>query len=133
MTEARTVPLMGRLDDPDGEAERSGKRGGIANVQVRLRDGVVTDAVFLVHGCSVTMACLSAACALSRGRTPGQIRREVTEERIDEVLGGLPEDHEHCARLARATLLGAIEDALLNSREKWRKLYQVNRRSSSRW
>ncbi len=128
MTDRASIPLMGRLSDPDGEAVRRDHEGGLANVQVRIRRGKVTDAVFFVQGCSVTMACLSAACALARGKEPAEIRSTVTPQRIDEVLGGLPPDHERCAKLAIATLVGAIDDAILNGVEDWQKLYRVRRR-----
>lgn len=127
MNEEVRIPLMGRLRDPDGEAERMGSCGDTSNIQVRIRNGRITDAVFEVYGCAATMACSSAACALARGKTPAEVRRSVTAKRVAEVLGGLPEDHEHCAVLAVNTLHGAIEDALLNSRDQWKRLYQVGR------
>jgi nitrogen fixation NifU-like protein len=124
---AHVIPLMGRLRTPDGEAERMGSCGDIVNVQVQMQSGRISHAVFVAQGCAATMACASAACALARGKTAGEARIEVTPERVREILGGLPSDHEHCSVLAVNALRGAVEDAVLTSRDDWRRLYRVDR------
>ncbi len=117
-------PLLGPIPRPDGEAERSNACGDTMRIQVRLGNGVVSEAACTVHGCTVALACAQAAAALARGRTPAEVLRRLSAAALIEVLDGLPEDHEHMAEMAIETLHGAVEDALLNSREEWKKLYR---------
>jgi nitrogen fixation NifU-like protein len=49
------------------------------------------------------------ATELARGKAVSQAK-EITPEMIEAALGGLPEDHKHCASLAAATLQLAITD-----------------------
>jgi nitrogen fixation NifU-like protein len=120
-----TRPLMGPLPAFDGEAERMGSCGDTVYIQVKLERGIVSEAGFQIDGCAVTLACANAAVALARGRRVADVLRLVTPEAVIEILGGLPEDHEHCARLACNALRGAVEDALLGSGDSWRKLYRT--------
>ena len=105
-----TRPLTGPIPRPDGEAERSNSCG---------------DTACTVRGCTVALACAQAAAALARGRTPADVLRRMTASSLIEVLEGLPDDHEHMAEMAAETLHGAVQDALLNSREQWKKLYRT--------
>jgi len=78
--------------------------------------GVVREIRVQPRGCAYTIACASAVSALARGRTldevlgiePGQVAAE---------LGGLPEDHLHCARLAVNVLGEAIAESVRAARE----------------
>ncbi len=115
---------MGPIARPDGEAERSNACGDTIRIQVRLGNGVVSEAACMVRGCTVALACAQAAAALARGRTPADVLRRLGAPALIEVLDGLPDDHEHMAEMAVETLRGAVEDALLNSREQWKKLYR---------
>ena len=119
-----TRPLTGPIARPDGQAERTNGCGDTILIQVRLDNGVVSEAACLVHGCTVALACAQAASALARGRTPAEVLRRLTASSLVEVLDGLPDDHEHMAEMAAATLHGAVQDALLNSREEWKRLYR---------
>ncbi|MBW2263605.1 MAG: iron-sulfur cluster assembly scaffold protein [Deltaproteobacteria bacterium] len=120
-----TRPLSGSIPRPDGEAERSNSCGDTIRIQVRLDNGVVSEAACTVHGCTVALACARAATALARGKTPADVLRRMTASSLIEVLEDLPDDHEHMAEMAAETLHGAVEDALLNSREEWKKLYRT--------
>ena len=119
-----TTPLSGPITRPDGQAERTNSCGDTMLIQVQLDNGVVSEAACTVHGCTVALACAQAAAALVRGRTPADALRRLTASSLFEVLDGLPDDHEHMAEMAVQTLHGAVQDALLNSREEWKKLYR---------
>ena len=60
-------------------------------------------------GCLYTTACASAVSVLAQSRTLEQAL-EIQPEDVETELGGLPEDHRHCARLAVDTLGEAIAD-----------------------
>jgi NifU-like protein involved in Fe-S cluster formation len=110
---------------PDGEAERSNACGDTMRIQVMLANGVVSEATCTVHGCTVALACAQAAAALVRGRTPADVLHRLTASSLIDVLDGLPDDHEHMAEMAVETVHGAVRDALLSSREHWKKLYRT--------
>lgn len=120
-----TKPLVGHLAHPDGEAERTNGCGDVMRIQVKLEDGIVTEAATTVHGCATALACANAAAALARGRTAAQILRGLTSGDLVGVLDGLPEDHLFLAEQALDTLHGAVRDALLGASDGWKKLYRT--------
>ena len=65
------------------------------------------------QGCAFTIACASAVSILVVGKTADDALR-ITPEDVEKELGGLPEDHLHCARLAVNTLGEALESAYRN-------------------
>ena len=117
-------PLVGFLERPDGEAERTNSCGDVMRIQVRLVDGVVVEAVSTVHGCATALACANAAAALARGRRAVDIIRNLEPQSIVDVLDGLPDDHLFLAQQAADTVCGAVRDALVSEREGWKKLYR---------
>jgi nitrogen fixation protein NifU and related proteins len=62
------------------------------------------------RGCDYTVACASAVTDLAKGKTVDEALLLQPED-VERELGGLPEDHHHCARLAVNTLGEAIADA----------------------
>ena len=63
----------------------------------------------LPQGCVYTLVCASAMSELAKGRDLDQAL-ELEPHDVADALGGLPEDHLHCARLAVNTLGEAIAD-----------------------
>jgi len=97
------------LYDPDGHAEVKGSCGDSIEIfLVSGSDGRLRMA-FRTDGCIPTVACGSMLCRMVKGRTPKEAL-ELTEDDLIEALGGLPEDHRHCATLAIDTLFKALLD-----------------------
>jgi nitrogen fixation NifU-like protein len=69
----------------------------------------ISDIRQMPRGCAFTIACASAMTELARNRTLEQAL-EITPQEVEAELGGLPQDHLHCARLAVNTLGEAIAD-----------------------
>ena len=63
---------------------------------------------------------------LAKGKTIAGARNIEARDVIRE-LGGLPPDHEHCARLAVATLRAALRDHVIHGKAPWKRLYQAGR------
>ena len=84
------------------------------DVALRVDDGIITDIRVAPHGCIYTVACASAMSELARGRELDQAL-ELDPQEVVAALGGLPEDHLHCARLAVNTLGEAISDYYRNA------------------
>ena len=50
--------------------------------------------------------------------------QKIKSDDIVEEVGGLPEDHMHCAILARNTMQDAIRDYMAMEGKSWKKAYR---------
>lgn len=106
---ARNPRNQGMAAHPDGYARGVGQCGDSMEVALLVTGEVIEQIKVLPHGCIYTLVCASAMSELARGRTIEQAL-EMGPENVEAALGGLPEDHRHCARLAVNTLGEAIAD-----------------------
>jgi nitrogen fixation NifU-like protein len=83
----------------------------------------VQDATFWTDGCGATIVRGSIATELAKGKTLGEALA-ISAEVIVRNLGGLPEDHNHCARLASLTLKKALIEYVNLQRELWKRGYR---------
>jgi nitrogen fixation NifU-like protein len=109
----------GRLEDPDGYARLSGGCGDTMEIFLRFEGERVKEASFNTDGCGSSTVCGSFAAELSLGKNPDEII-EINGEMIKEILGGLPEEDEHCADLAAETLQAALNDYMVKVVKKER-------------
>jgi nitrogen fixation NifU-like protein len=106
---ARFPKNIGFLDKPSGKGALVGKCGDSIEVSLRIDTGTIADIKVLPHGCLYTLVCASAMSELAKGRKIDHAL-ELEPRDVASALGGLPEDHLHCARLAVNTLGEAIAD-----------------------
>jgi nitrogen fixation NifU-like protein len=106
---ARYPQNIGVIDNPSGQGAAVGQCGDAIEVSLRIEQGTIADIKVFPRGCIYTLVCASALSELAKGR---DLERALELEPHDVVtaLGGLPEDHLHCARLAVNTLGEAIAD-----------------------
>jgi nitrogen fixation NifU-like protein len=104
---ARRPRNMGAMLDPDAYALLSGACGDLMQMFVRLDGPRIEMATFMTDGCGPTLACGSMLTTMVRGKT---LDEAVAIRALDlvAVLGGLPQEHVHCASLAVNTLRLAI-------------------------
>ncbi|MFO7840246.1 MAG: iron-sulfur cluster assembly scaffold protein [Desulfosalsimonadaceae bacterium] len=100
---------MKTLAAPDGYARQTGSCGDSIEISLQVHNGRICDAGFQTDGCGPSAVCGSYAAEMAIGKTPLEAA-ELRGEHILEVLGGLPEENEHCAYLACASLYAAVED-----------------------
>jgi len=100
---------QGAIEAPSGRAVGVGQCGDSVEVTLRVESECIRDIRYLPRGCAFTIACSSAMSELAQGRTLEQAL-EISPQEVESELGGLPEDHRHCARLAVNTLGEAIAD-----------------------
>lgn len=105
----------GALEPADGRARGVGTCGDAIELFIRVSDGCIREIGHEPRGCLYTAACASAVSFLAAGKHLEQAARLLPEDVATE-LGGLPDDHMHCAALAVNTLNEAIEDHLHRSR-----------------
>jgi nitrogen fixation NifU-like protein len=100
---------MGQLKEANGQATGVGTCGDAIEIYIKVHDKVIQEITHLPHGCLYTIACASAMTSLSKGRHLDEVLKLGPQD-VEAELGGLPEDHLHCAALAINTLGEAIDD-----------------------
>jgi nitrogen fixation NifU-like protein len=106
---ARSPKNIGLLDNPSGKGAAVGQCGDSIEVSLRIETGAIAEIKVLPRGCVYTLVCASAMSELAKGRNVDHAL-ELEPHDVVDALGGLPEDHLHCARLAVNTLGEAIAD-----------------------
>jgi nitrogen fixation NifU-like protein len=109
IAEARNPSNMGTMEDADGVAERTGSCGDNMRFYVKLEGDRVAEARFVTDGCGATTACGSMLARTVEGMTIDGAMAFCDEDLIG-LLDGLPDENLHCARLAVATLHGAVRE-----------------------
>jgi nitrogen fixation NifU-like protein len=105
--EASYPDHVGRMDAPDAYGRAMGWCGDMMEFYLRL-DGERIEAVrFMTDGCGPTLACGNVLARMIEGLTLDQAS-DFLPEQIVEALGGLPEEHLHCAELAVSTFQNAM-------------------------
>ena len=102
----------GMMRDPDGVGESEFPECmDLARFYLRVRDGRVLEARFQTYGCGPTIAASSAATELAAGRRLEDLI-ELSEARVLDAVGGLPEDRRHAAQVVALAMRAAARDAL---------------------
>ena len=101
---------VGTMDNPDGYGRvGSPVCGDLMEVYLRVSDGHVTDVRFRTFGCGAAIASSSMASTMIKGK-PLEEANTLTDERVAEELGGLPEAKMHCSNLAATAIRAAVAD-----------------------
>ena len=82
--------------------------GDVMRLQIKVEEGVITDARFKTYGCGSAIASSSLVTEWVKGKTLDQAR-EITNSTIAEELA-LPPVKIHCSILAEDAVKAAIED-----------------------
>jgi nitrogen fixation NifU-like protein len=103
---------VGIIEDADGIGKAgSPVCGDLMEFYIKVNDGRIDDIKYRTFGCGAAVASASMGTELAKGMTLEEAM-ELTDERVAEALGGLPEVKTHCSNLAARTLHAAIEDYL---------------------
>jgi nitrogen fixation NifU-like protein len=100
---------MGELESANGLAVGIGACGDTLAVQIRVSNNIIEEIKCLPNGCIYTVVCASVMAEMAKKRRL-EDALALQPEDIDTLLGGLPSDHLHCARLAVNSLGEAIDD-----------------------
>lgn len=107
----------GELEEPDGHARITGPCGDTMEFWLHVDDGLISAVGFTTTGCGASCACGSMCTELAEGKTAREAMR-IEQHDILEALGGMPEDHQHCALLASNTLKATVENFMSHQMEK---------------
>ena len=100
---------LGVINDADAQAIVTGPCGDTMEIYLKISDDMIQRAMFMTDGCGYTIACGSAATEMLSG-SKVDAAFKIDQTAIEERLGGLPEDHRHCALLTANTIQKALTD-----------------------
>jgi len=100
---------VGVLKDANLTYSYTGPCGDTIKLYLKINGETIEDASFECIGCIAAYASASALTELIKGKTLKEAQ-QIGVEHILKELGGLPESHMHCPRLAVTTLRKAIEE-----------------------
>jgi len=106
--------LTPHVENPDAEGRVTGACGDTMEIQLKFSGNRVTKTAHWTDGCVYSLNCVSAAAALAMGKTTEEML-DIDADDIQKSIGGLPEDHMHCAYLALQTLEAAVDDCMKKS------------------
>lgn len=82
--------------------------GDVMKLQIRVEDGVITDAKFKTFGCGSAIASSSLATEWLKGKTLDEARKIRNSDIVEEL--SLPPVKIHCSVLAEDAIKSAIAD-----------------------
>ena len=102
---------VGEIENADGVGEVGNmKCGDIMRIYIKVNDqDVIEDVKFRTFGCGAAIATSSVVTEMVKGKKLDEAL-EITNKKVAEELGGLPENKMHCSNLAADALHKAIED-----------------------
>lgn len=106
---------VGEIPDADGVGGTGDPGcGDSLRVWIQVRDNHLTDVRFRCKGCPAAIACASCMTELAIG-TDLDEASEITDEVVEDALGGLPPEKRHCSNLAADALYNAIMDHIVRA------------------
>jgi nitrogen fixation NifU-like protein len=105
--EASYPDHIGRMEQPDAYGQSMGWCGDMMEFYLRLDGERIETVKFMTNGCGPTIACGNVLARMLENLTFDEAEA-ILPEQIVETLGGLPEEHLHCAELAVSTFQNAM-------------------------
>ena len=103
----------GAMKDADAHGRLTGTCGDTMQIFLKFDNGKVKAASFLTDGCGASTVCGSLAAEMALGKTPEELT-DIDGQLILKILGTFPEEDQHCAFLAAATVQAALDDYMKN-------------------
>lgn len=103
---------LGTIENPDAVGKvTSPVCGDIMELHMKIKDNIITDVKFRTFGCAAAVASSSILTEMIKDKTLEEALK-ITNQRIAEALGGLPEEKLHCSVLAEEGVKSAITSYL---------------------
>lgn len=102
-------PKMGSLPDANQVSELTGPCGDTMKIYLKLDNGRIENAKIQVLGCPGAVASAMVAMELATGKTIEEAHN-IRDRDIFRVLEALPDQKQHCIRLAVKTLQKALDE-----------------------
>lgn len=104
-----TKPNMGAIPDPDHVTELTGPCGDTMKCFLKMESGRIKDAKYQVLGCTGAISAAMTLVDLVKGRTLDEAM-QVKDRDVFRELIEIPDQKQHCIRLAVKTLQKAINE-----------------------
>jgi len=103
---------MGFMADADTVSLLKGSCGDSMQIFLKFKNGLVEKASFQTDGCAPSIVCGSFAAELSMGKSPEELL-DIHAGTIVDKIGILPQEVQHCAFLAAATVHSAVDKYMM--------------------
>jgi nitrogen fixation NifU-like protein len=107
-------PNMGTIADADQVTELTGPCGDTMKIYLKISDDLISDAKIQVLGCPGAVSAAMVAMELAKGKTIDEAY-QIKDRDVFRILEQLPEQKQHCIRLAVKTLQKAIDEFKVNN------------------
>jgi len=107
--EYRNPVNFGFIENPDVAGKVKGPCNDTMRVDLRVKKNVIQNARFWTDGCGASIACGNMLTSMIKGKNIDEVNG-ISSEKLLGVLDGLPEEHQHCAKLAVDTLYKVVRD-----------------------
>lgn len=107
-------PNMGTITDADQVTELTGPCGDTMKIYLKISDDLICDAKIQVLGCPGAVSAAMVAMELAKGKTIDEAY-QIKDRDVFRILEQLPEQKQHCIRLAVKTLQKAIDEFKVNN------------------
>jgi nitrogen fixation NifU-like protein len=104
---------VGEVENPVSRVEVEHEGGGCFDrlrITLSVENGVIREARFKARACSGTIAASSAVTEWAVGKTLSEAAG-ITADKLDELLGGVPDKKRHSVELAAEGLAKAAQEA----------------------
>jgi len=101
---------VGVIPDADGVGQVGNPVcGDMMTFYIKVKDDHLADVKFQTFGCGAAIAVSSMVSEMAMGKTLDEAM-DITNDKVAEMLGGLPKNKMHCSNLGADALHKAIED-----------------------
>jgi nitrogen fixation NifU-like protein len=101
---------VGVIPDADGVGQVGNPVcGDMMTFYIKVKDDHLADVKFQTFGCGAAIAVSSMVSEMAVGKTLHEAM-DITNEKVADMLGGLPKNKMHCSNLGADALHKAIED-----------------------
>ena len=100
---------QGEMRDANGIGEVGGDCGDKVQMFIKVENDIIVDIKFKTYGCTAAIASSSMGTEMAKGMNIDEAEK-LTNERVAEALGGLPDAKMHCSNLAADAIRVAIKD-----------------------
>jgi nitrogen fixation NifU-like protein len=104
-----TRPNMGSLENPDHKTELTGPCGDTMRCYLKIDEGRIRQAKYEVLGCPGAISAAMALADLVKGKTLNEALK-VNDRDVCRALVEIPDQKQHCIRLAVKTMEKAIKE-----------------------
>ena len=107
--EYRNPSNFGFIENPDAFGKIKGSCGDTMKITLQVKNKKIIKGCFWTDGCGATLACGNMLMKIIKDKTINEISN-ISKDELIKILGGLPKENIHCAKLAVDTLKDALMD-----------------------